>query len=114
GLDGVAERRDRRRRAGDHVEHGLGHRHDRGYCTTITFAAGVASKISFDGQVGQVTPSSGVFGSPSYAKAPMLFIIALERSSRPGWFAVVLAKFESSDGPKLPNWNGRSKPCAAP
>ena len=38
---------------------------------------GVASKISFDGHVGQVTPSaSGAFGSPRRAKAPRLFIIA--------------------------------------
>jgi hypothetical protein len=40
-------------------------------------AVGVASKISFDGHAGQVTPSaSGTFGSPLRAKAPRLAIIA--------------------------------------
>ena len=66
------------------------------------------------GQVSQVAPSAGVLGSPVRAKAPRLAIMAADSASRPGALAVLLAAFANSDGPKLPNRNGRSKACAAP
>src|ERR1700758_4067430 len=95
---------------------GVNRRTRRRYGTTeIAFAVGVASKISFDGQVGQVTPSAcGAFGSPLRANAPRLAIIARESARRPGWLAVELAMFENSDGPKLPKMKARSNACAAP
>jgi len=85
------------------------------HCTEIVLAVAVASKISLDGQIGQVVPNAaGAFGSPCRANAARLCIIACDRASRPGRLAVEFAIFENSDGPKLPNKNGRSNACAAP
>jgi hypothetical protein len=85
------------------------------YWTEIALSVGVASNSSFDGQVGQVTPSAaGAFGSPLRAKAARLSIIAFESARRPGRLAVELAMFENSDGPKVPKMNGRSNAWAAP
>src|SRR6476619_7668636 len=85
------------------------------HSTEMSFAVWVASKISFEGHAGQVTPRAwGAFGSPLRAKAPMLSIIACDSASRPGRLAVEFATFENSDGPKVPKMNGRSNACAAP
>src|SRR5689334_4652244 len=84
------------------------------HCTEIALAVGVASNTSVDGQTGHVTPRLALFGSPLRANAPMLRIIVSDSASRPGRFAVVYEMFAYSEGPKLPNANGRSNACAAP
>ena len=75
---------------------------------------GVASKTTLAGQGCHVTPSCDVFGSPLRANALIAAVMAADSASRPGRFAVLLAAFENSDGPKLPKMNGRSNACAAP
>src|SRR5262245_52564814 len=85
-----------------------------GHRTETAFAVGVASKSSIDGHVGHVTPSSGLFGSPVRAKAPMLRIMASDSARRPAWLARVYEMLAYSDGPKLPKANGKSNACAAP
>src|SRR5450755_1027562 len=84
------------------------------YCTEIVLAVSEASKIRVCGQAGHATPSAALFGSPVLANAATLFIIASDRSRRPGLFAVLLITFPNSDGPKLPKTKGRSNTCAAP
>jgi len=54
------------------------------YRTAMAFAVAVASKTSIAGHTGQVAPSTAWFGSPSLANAPRLFIIASDKSRRPG------------------------------
>src|SRR5262245_43510031 len=78
--------------------------------TVIIFVGGEASNRSVEGQVGQLTPSAVLFGSPVRANAPMLRIIVSDSATRPGWLAVVNAKLAYSEGPKLPNTNHKSNP----
>ena len=80
----------------------------------MTLAVTVASKTSVAGHAGQVAPSAAWFGSPFLANAPRLFIIASDKSRRPGRLAAVFVTLENSDGPKLPKTNGRSNAWAAP
>src|ERR1035437_8223736 len=82
--------------------------------TDIALSVNVASNTSFLGQVGQVTPSAGSLGSPFFANAPMLFIIAFDKARRPALLAVPPITLPNSEGPKLPNTKGRSKAWAAP
>ena len=80
----------------------------------IAVSAGMASNSNCAGHCDQVTPRfASAFGSPRRANTPRLTIIACDSASRPRSLAVELAMFENSDGPKLPNRNGRSKACAA-
>src|SRR5215470_2196602 len=82
--------------------------------TEMAFVAGVASSSNMEGQVGHVTPSAGLFGSPVRAKAPMLRIMASDSARRPARLARVYEMLAYSEGPKLPKANGKSNACAAP
>ena len=83
--------------------------------TEIAFAVGVASKSSVDGHVGQVDAERRRCSGRRCARTRRCCASSRRDSaSRPGRLAVVLEMFENSDGPKLPNTNGRSKACAAP